>query len=103
MPLLRSADRVDVLTVNADGTPETEASAQRIVQHLVRHGVEAHRATRPSLGQTVATSILQYTREMRAHLLVAGGYGHSRLREWALGGVTRELLIETDLPLFFGH
>lgn len=103
LPLLKGAQRVDVLTIDADGEAETEASAQRIVRHLIRHGVDAHRVTRPSRGQNVATAILQYARETQAHALVAGGYGHSRLREWALGGVTRELLIETDLPLFFGH
>jgi len=103
LPLLKGAERVDVLTIHDDGAADTDASGRRMVKYLARHGVEAYPVSRPTLGQTVATAILQYTREMHAHLLVAGGYGHSRLREWALGGVTRELLIATDLPMLFGH
>lgn len=103
LPLLKGAERVDVLVVHGEDTPDVEASARRMVKYLTRHGVEAYVVSRPTLGQTVATAILQYTCEMHADVLVAGGYGHSRLREWALGGVTRELLIATDLPMFFGH
>ncbi|ALN81038.1 universal stress protein [Lysobacter antibioticus] len=103
LPLLTAAESVEVLTVETDDGQDIEPSARRIVEHLRRHGVEASRLVRPALGQTVATALLYYSREMRADLLVAGGYGHSRLREWALGGVTRELLIASDLPVLFGH
>jgi nucleotide-binding universal stress UspA family protein len=103
LPLMKGAERVDVLTIQTDAPEENDISAERLVRHLARHGIESHRIERPTLGQTVATALLQYTRESRADLLIAGGYGHSRLREWALGGVTRELLIASDLPVFFGH
>ncbi|ALN84785.1 universal stress family protein [Lysobacter capsici] len=103
LPFLKDAERVDVLIIHGDDTPDVEPSGRRMVKCLARHGVDAYLVSRPTLGQTVATAILQYTREMRADVLVAGGYGHSRLREWALGGVTRELLIATDLPMLFGH
>jgi nucleotide-binding universal stress UspA family protein len=36
-------------------------------------------------------------------MIVAGGYGHSRFREWALGGVTRELAMNATIPMFFSH
>jgi nucleotide-binding universal stress UspA family protein len=103
LPLLAGAETVEVLTVETDDGQDIEPSARRIVEHLGRHGIEASRTARPTLGQTVATALLYYAREMRADLLVAGGYGHSRLREWALGGVTRELLIASDLPVLVGH
>lgn len=103
LPVLKTAERVDVLSIDADGAPDAESDGNRIVQHLARHGVAAHWISRARSDQTVATVILQHTRETRADLLVVGGYGHSRLREWALGGVTRELLISADLPVFFGH
>ncbi|KQZ60083.1 MULTISPECIES: universal stress protein [unclassified Lysobacter] len=103
LPLLIAAESVAVLTVETDPGQDSEPSARRIVEHLERHGVQVSRLVRPALGQTVATALLHYSREIRADLLVAGGYGHSRLREWALGGVTRELLIASDLPVLFGH
>lgn len=103
LPVLKTAERVDVLSIGADGAQDTESDGKRVVEHLDRHGVAAHWISRASTDQTVAAAILQHTREARADLLVVGGYGHSRLREWALGGVTRELLISADLPVFFGH
>ncbi|MEG3788911.1 universal stress protein [Lysobacter sp. CCNWLW3] len=103
LPLLRNAERVDVLTIGEESAPEVEASGQRIVRHLGRHGIDAHRVVRPRQGLTVAAAILRCAGEVRSQALIAGGYGHSRLREWVLGGVTRELLIGADIPLFFGH
>jgi len=103
LPLLSAAERVEVLTVETDDGQDAGPSARRIVEHLTRHGVKASLLARPASGQTVASALLYYCREMRADLLIAGGYGHSRLREWALGGVTRELLIASDLPILFGH
>jgi nucleotide-binding universal stress UspA family protein len=47
--------------------------------------------------------LLQRAGELGADLLVAGGYGHSRLREWALGGTTRYLLRNAAMPVFFSH
>lgn len=103
LPLLMQAERVDVLTIDEDGAPDIQQSGERIVRHLIRHGVDAHRLVRPNLDQSVATSILRYAHEAGSQALIAGGYGHSRLREWVLGGTTRELLIGADLPIFFGH
>lgn len=103
LPLLKQAERVDVLMIDDDGTPETQPSGDRIVRHLIRHGIDAHRVVRPCLDQSVAATILRYTDEVGTQALIAGGYGHSRLREWVLGGATRELLIGARIPIFFGH
>ena len=52
---------------------------------------------------SVATALLRHAAETGAGLLVAGGFGHSRLREWVLGGTTRELLDALHLPVLFSH
>jgi nucleotide-binding universal stress UspA family protein len=47
--------------------------------------------------------LLKHAATIQADLIVVGGYGHSRLREWMLGGVTRELLGTAIVPVFFSH
>ena len=49
------------------------------------------------------TALLRHAADSGAGLLVAGGFGHSRLREWVLGGTTRELLDALHLPVLFSH
>ncbi|MEO6518040.1 MAG: universal stress protein [Pseudoxanthomonas sp.] len=105
LPLLRAAEQVDVLVVDpvtAEGG-EAAAPGAEITAHLVRHGVHADLQVRKSNDNRVATVLLDHAREMQANMLVVGGYGHSRLREWALGGVTRELLFTATLPVFYSH
>jgi nucleotide-binding universal stress UspA family protein len=47
--------------------------------------------------------LLEHAAKNEAQLLVMGGYGHSRLREWILGGATRDMMTATNLPIFFSH
>lgn len=103
LPLLRGAKNVDLLAIDDGKTPDAEPSGRRMIAYLRRHGVEASWVARPAGEETVAQRVLQYARHSRSQLLVAGGYGHSRLREWALGGVTRELLIGADQPVLYAH
>lgn len=105
LPLLSGATSIDVVTVDPvvgdnDHGPEPGAD---IATHLARHGLRVNVVNLPSAGQTVATVLLHHAAESQAGLLVAGGYGHSRLREWALGGTTRELLQAIHLPILFSH
>lgn len=103
LPLLLAAKAVDVLAIDEGRGIDAEPSGRRLIAHLRRHGVEAAWVARAAGENTVAGQLLEFARRSGAHLLVAGGYGHSRLREWALGGVTRELLIAADLPVLYAH
>lgn len=103
LPLLQAADWVEIVIVDpvierGGKRPGTEMQA-----HLNRHGVQTAVQVRESGGNRVAAVLHDFVMENKAHMLVAGGYGHSRLREWALGGATRELLFETPVPVFFAH
>lgn len=105
LPLLQQAGSVDLLMIDPDAR-ETEHGDQPgvdVAAHLARHGMNVNVVVRPALRETVATVLLRHAAESRAQLLVAGGYGHSRLREWALGGTTRELLQQISLPILFSH
>jgi nucleotide-binding universal stress UspA family protein len=107
LPLLMAADTVDVLVVEPAGAElddeDDDLPGTDLVEHLARHGVVANRVVRESQGQSVASVLLEHAQLSQAQLIVVGGYGHSRLREWAVGGVTRELLSEATLPVLYSH
>ena len=105
MPLLRKADTVNVVVIDpvvGEAVHGGEPGAD-IAVHLARHGLKVEVETRPSMNFSVAYAVLQHARTVGADLVVAGGYGHSRLREAMLGGTTRELLESTHLPVLFSH
>jgi nucleotide-binding universal stress UspA family protein len=105
LPFLRRAEEVDVLVVNPAGGElgHGEQPGADVAAHLARHGVKTNVVLREARSRAVSSILLEHARESRAQMIVAGGYGHSRLREWAMGGVTRELLISSPIPLFYSH
>lgn len=102
MPFLRLAETVVLASVGeeASGNPAREPKVQ---EHLARHGVNVQLRALEDEGEGPAAALLAEARRCGADLIVTGGYGHSRLREWALGGVTRTLFTECPLPLFIAH
>lgn len=105
LPVLHAAASVDLLQLDP---PAQLASAEGpqiadIVLHLQRHGLKVNRLARQRQAQSVADALLRHAEDAHADLLVAGGYGHSRLQEWSLGGTTRELLRHSPIPLLFSH
>ncbi|MCC8364670.1 universal stress protein [Lysobacter sp. A6] len=71
--------------------------------HLAEHGLRVNVSRRPAGSMSVATTVLLHAAENDVDLIVAGGYGHTRMREWVLGGATRELLEGMDKPVLFSH
>lgn len=105
LPLIAAAETATVLAVNPrlglDGHGE-EPGAD-IARHLARHGV-AVRVEHTASGELAeADVLLNRAAELPADLLVIGAYGHSRLREMVLGGVTRTLLHQMTLPVLMAH
>ena len=80
-----------------------EVPGADIGQHLARHGlkVDVKRITSPDID--VASTILSYAADCSADMIVMGGYGHSRLREFVLGGVTRGILESMTVPTLMSH
>lgn len=105
MPLLAQATSVDVLMV--DPEPRTaghgELPGADIGAHLARHGLQVNVVQRERGRDSVATALLRHAADSGAGLLVAGGFGHSRLREWMIGGTTQGLLEAMHLPVLFSH
>jgi nucleotide-binding universal stress UspA family protein len=74
----------------------------QVVEWLKRHGVTAEAIVAASAGND-STDLAEIGREQKADLMVAGAYGHNRLREWMLGGVTRDLLLRPEACAFVSH
>lgn len=104
LPLLRRASFVSVVTV--DRGAETRETSQKAVADVAgwlrRHGVEATPSVRTTDSDT-AGEIIAAAEEISAGLIVAGGYGHARLREAVLGGVTQNLLADAPVCLLLSH
>lgn len=105
LPLLEQASSIDIVMVGAEsgGVGSSHLPGSDIAAHLARRGLKANVVVQPPGRETVATVLLRHAADTNARLLVAGGYGHSRLREWFLGGTTRELLQAICLPILFSH
>lgn len=104
MPILVRAGRIEVVTVvNDEVDEESELDGADIGQHLARHGldVQINSITRGQI--TVADALLSHVADSGASLIIMGGYGHSRLRELVLGGVTRGMLRSMTAPVFMSH
>jgi nucleotide-binding universal stress UspA family protein len=99
LPMLRLASDVLVVSVGEDGEafPQTAASA-----YLARHRISSELHTVPR-GADVARTLVDFAMAQGANAIVLGAYGHSRLRETLLGGVTRHLSRVSPIPLVFGR
>lgn len=98
--------RVDVLVLDAEPTAKGHGSepGADIARHLARHGFIATVVpVTAAAAQSDAEALVQAARQGGAALLSLGAYGHSRLREMVLGGVTRDLLGGAPLPILFSH
>lgn len=103
LPLLKLAGRVSVVTIaSEEELVLAEGQVKDIVEWLLRHGVKADRDVIAHKGDDVER-FARLVQEKSPGLVVAGAYGHSRLREWALGGVTGDYLINPDRPVLLSH
>ncbi len=104
LDLLRAAERVRLLTVaTVESLEEARLDADAMAAHLARHGVNA--TVEVTTGGEVKPDdlILNALADGGDELLVMGGYGHSRVRELVLGGVTRQMLRHAPVPVLLAH
>ena len=105
LPILTRAQAVNVVAVNPREKPfgHGEQPGADIAVHLARHGIKVEVQRIESRDVDVANIILSHIADQSSDLLVMGAYGHSRLRELVLGGVTRTILHDMTVPVFMAH
>ena len=101
MPLLRRADSISVLTV--EGAFSVEADPHRLVARLASLGLPAKVISVKADHSDIQPTILSIAADEALDLLVMGGYGHSRLHEVILGGVTRDMFRSMTVPTLMSH
>jgi nucleotide-binding universal stress UspA family protein len=89
--------------VSSKPAKDDELPGADLGQHLARHGLKVRIKRITSPDTDVPSTILSYAADSLADMIVMGGYGHSRLREFVLGGVTRGLLESMTVPVLMAH
>jgi len=103
LPLLQHAKSVTVFTVSVPDVPAEYIPGADMAVHLARHDVAVTTKQIVSAGLEVSDLLLEYAAENGIDCIVAGGYGHSRVRELILGGATRGLLRHMTVPVLLSN
>jgi nucleotide-binding universal stress UspA family protein len=103
MPFLTAAKIVTVIAVNEDRDAPGEASSKQLAAQLARRGIHTRIDRLTSEASNIHNAILSTAADNSIGLLVMGGYGHSRLREWVLGGVTQGIFESMTIPTLMSH
>jgi nucleotide-binding universal stress UspA family protein len=97
------ARQVRVVTVLNDKPDAQSGLGDDAVRHLKAHGVNALADEIDGKGRKIGEVLESYVQEQNSDLLVMGAYGHSRFREFVLGGATAHLMRDPKFPLFLSH
>ena len=103
LPLLEKAKKVRIVTVINEKKLDNEHSAEELAKNLARHGIDVVLDKVDADGRGIGEAIEAYTASHKIDVLVMGAYGHSRWREFILGGATKSLLSKPPLPILFSH
>jgi nucleotide-binding universal stress UspA family protein len=102
-PLLARADSLCAISINGAESAPADASPERLARHLARLGLPVKLIDLPASRSDIQPSILSVAADESLDMLVMGAYGHSRLQEGILGGVTREMLQTMTIPTLMSH
>ncbi|WP_102960325.1 universal stress protein [Mangrovicella endophytica] len=105
LPFLKAAEHVHLASIADSSTSDEEQHREPMAdmaRHLARHGVEVEIRHLPHWDRP-GEGLINEAKLLGADLIVAGAYGHTRFREWILGGATRELLTDSPVPLLLCH
>jgi nucleotide-binding universal stress UspA family protein len=103
LPFLMRAKSVDIVVVTGERDKSGEITGANMSRHLARHGVTVEIKRVAADNVDVQSAILAHAADSGADFMVLGGFGHSRLREFILGGVTRSILASMPVPVLMSH
>ena len=102
-PFLARADALVAISINGAESVPMDASSERLARHLSQAGLSIRIIDLPASRSEIQPSILSLAADEGLDMLVMGAYGHSRLQEGILGGVTREMLETMTVPTLMSH
>jgi nucleotide-binding universal stress UspA family protein len=103
IPILGKAKIVRIVTVTNEKVIDTKHSSEELAKNLSRHGIDVIVDRVDAAGRSIGDSLTREIASYNADLLVMGAYGHSRFREFVLGGATQSMLSKPLLPILFSH
>jgi nucleotide-binding universal stress UspA family protein len=103
MPILEKARQVRILTAVGEKPIASRQPGMELGRHLALHGIKSVIDEIDAAGRAIGDVFRDQVSLHRADLLVMGAYGHSRLREFVLGGATRSMLTRPPTALFLSH
>ncbi|WMT79673.1 universal stress protein [Bradyrhizobium sp. Ash2021] len=103
MPFLTRSGKASIVVADIQSAKSADLPGADIAAHLTRHGVDVTIERLPVSKIDVSNAILSYAADTDPDLIVMGGYGHSRLREFILGGTTRGMLASMTKPTLMSH
>ncbi|MCX5495314.1 universal stress protein [Kaistia dalseonensis] len=104
LPFLRLAQKTSILAIHEPGEAEpAENAVKDVAGFLARHGVPSQTFVQPTTPYADGSQILAFAHQQGADLVVMGGYGHARLREWVFGGVTHDVLADSTICCLLSH
>lgn len=104
LPFLKRAAVVNIAVIDPPSHgPERSDPGGALCQMLVRHGVHPEVSVLARTMPRVSDVLTRHVRDQNADMLVMGAYGHSRFREAILGGATRDMLEQAEVPVFLAH
>lgn len=103
LPILQKAKRVIIVTIINEKVIDTQRSGAELAKYLARHGVEVVLDTVDAAGRGIGDVLKSCVASRNADLLVMGAFGHSRVRDFILGGATKSMVAQPPLPIFLSH
>ena len=97
------AGRVEVVIIANEPGKQDQIEGADVGAHLARHGLNVEVKSIPLGDIDVANVLLSHAADEGIDCIVMGGYGHARLREFVLGGVTRTILRSMTAPVLMSH
>jgi nucleotide-binding universal stress UspA family protein len=103
MPFLQRAKAIEIVVVTGERDKSGEITGTNMRRHLARHGITVEIKHITGASADVPNTILSHAADSGTDFMVLGGYGHSRLREFILGGVTRSIMRSMTVPVLMSH
>ena len=103
LPFLMQGKKIEIVIVGSGSGKADELPGADIGEHLARHDLNVDVKRLVAADVDVSNIILSYAADCAADFIVMGGYGHSRLREFVLGGATRGILQSMTVPVLMAH